>query len=65
RLPQWQPMDAETRDYAIDLIAAGLAETNPNRIAACLYGDEIVAEQGHEGIGLPPYAGFEVASEVA
>lgn len=30
-------------------------------IAAHLYGDLVVAAQGHQTVGLPPYAGFEIA----
>ena len=35
--------------------------TNPARIAAHLYGDEVVAPQGHAGVGVPPFGGVAVA----
>ncbi len=46
--------------YARDLIGAALETTIPSRIAAYLYGDEVVGAHGHPTVGLPPYAGFEV-----
>jgi len=64
RPPTVDPLSAEEREYARDVIRDGLGETDPNQIAAYLYGDEIVAEQGHQGVGLPPYAGFEVAHDM-
>jgi len=33
---------------------------DPSGIAAHLYGDELMAAQGHRGVGLPAYAGFEI-----
>lgn len=59
--PPAAPLDAEELAYAEELAAAALAADDPRAIAAHLYGDVIVAEQGHLQVGLPPYAGFEVA----
>lgn len=61
RPPDVRPMDAETFAYAEEIISDALDETDPIRIAAYLYGDELVARQGYPTIGLPAYAGYEVA----
>lgn len=64
RLPAVMAMDADEQEYALDLIRDGLDEIDPNLIAAYLYGDEVVAQQGHSGVGLSPYAGFECAHQI-
>ena len=33
-------------------------------VAAHLYGDELLAAQGHPTVGLPPFAGFEVGYQL-
>ena len=43
------------------MLEANLAETHVAKIAAFLYGDEIVTSQGHEGQAMPNYAGLELA----
>jgi len=55
-----RPLDADEFAYARDLIGAALGATTPGVVAAYLYGDALVAPQGHPTVGLPPYAGFEV-----
>lgn len=64
RPPPAVAVDADEREYVVGVIRDGLNEVDPNQIAAYLYGDEVVAEQGHTGIGLPPYAGFEAAHQM-
>lgn len=58
--PEARPLDADERAYACDLIGAALDTTAPGLVAAYLYGDVLVAPQGHPTVGLPPYAGFGV-----
>ncbi len=60
RPPAARPLDADELAYAHDLIGAALGATTPGVIAAYLYGDALVAPQGHPTVGLPPYAGCEV-----
>jgi uncharacterized protein YjaZ len=59
--PHAAPLDSEELAYAEEVILAALDTDDPRTIAAHLYGDAIVTEQGHQQAGLPPYAGFEVA----
>jgi uncharacterized protein YjaZ len=61
RPPEALPLPDEELTYTQDLLLAALTESNPNRIAAYLFGDELVAAQGHQGMGVPPFAGYEVA----
>lgn len=61
RPPDAVPLTPDELAYARAVITEALAETEPNRIAAYLYGDHLAAAQGHPSVGLPPYAGFEVA----
>lgn len=60
RPPQARPLDPEDLEYATEIIKAALDVTDATTIAAYMYGDAIVAMQGHPAVGLPPYAGFEV-----
>ncbi|MBV9789744.1 MAG: hypothetical protein JOZ51_16275, partial [Chloroflexi bacterium] len=60
RPPQARPLDVEDVEYATEIIKAALDVTDATTIAAYMYGDAIVAMQGHPAVGLPPYAGFEV-----
>lgn len=62
--PLPQPMDADERQYTIDIIRMSLDSDNANTIAAHLYGDELISAQGHPAFGLPDYAGFEVAYHI-
>lgn len=57
-------LDEEEMLYAGDIIRDALGERLPARIAAYLYGDEIVTAQGYEAMGLPLYAGFEVGDRL-
>ena len=59
--PEAAPLDAEELAYAEDVLAGAIRSGDPRTIAAHLYGDAIIAEQGHPQAGLPPYAGFELA----
>jgi uncharacterized protein YjaZ len=61
RVPQAARLAASEIDYARRIISRSLQSTDARVIAAHLYGDEIVAAQGHQTVGLPPYAGFEAA----
>lgn len=54
------PLEPEELLYAEEIINPALSSTAPQTIAAHLYGDEILARQGHPTVGLPLYAGFEV-----
>ncbi|HEY0606448.1 MAG TPA: DUF2268 domain-containing putative Zn-dependent protease [Herpetosiphonaceae bacterium] len=60
RPPEAAPLDPEDLEYASAIIKAALDVSNATTIAAYMYGDAIVAMQGHPAVGLPPYAGFEV-----
>lgn len=60
RPPQAVPLDPEDRAYAREIIKAALNVSDATTIAGYMYGDAIVAMQGHPAVGLPPYAGFEV-----
>lgn len=60
RPPQAKSLETEDLAYAQAVIAEALDEAEPTQIAAHLYGDEVVALQGHATVGLPSYAGFEV-----
>jgi uncharacterized protein YjaZ len=65
RPPYALPLEAEELPYAREIIYEALEESAPSRIAAYLYGDEIVAAHGHAAMGLSPYAGFEVGYRLA
>lgn len=59
--PEAAPLEAEELAYAEHVLAGAIRSGDPRTIAAHLYGDAIIAEQGHPQAGLPPYAGFELA----
>lgn len=61
QVPTVAPLALDELAYSQALIMEALSLTEPRLIAAYLYGDAIVAEQGHPTVGLSPYAGFEVA----
>lgn len=61
RPPFPKPLDADMRELVESVITDSLDETTPHRIASILYGDEIIAAQGYPGLGLPPFAGYEIA----
>lgn len=61
RPPLPEPLDAQLVPLAESMIADWLNETTPHGIASILYGDEIMATQGYPGLGLPPFAGIEIA----
>jgi uncharacterized protein YjaZ len=60
RPPRALPLDTEELEYARALIGGALGISDARLIAAHLYGDELLAAQGHPTVGLPPFAGFEV-----
>jgi len=60
RPPDALPLPADELAYTQNILLDAISETNPIRIAAYLFGDELVAAQGHQGMGVPPFAGFEV-----
>ena len=64
RPPVPEPLDAEELAYAAAIMREALAETNPVRIAAYLYGDEIIAAKGHAAAGLSPFSGFYVGAQL-
>lgn len=57
-LPQPEALDAEMLEYAQLLLAEGGQESQPERIAAYLYGDAVVSSQGHAGVGMPALTSF-------
>lgn len=59
--PQSARMKIEEIAYAREVISRSLEVADGQVIAAHLYGDLVVAAQGHQTVGLPPYAGFEIA----
>jgi uncharacterized protein YjaZ len=61
RYPKAQPLSADEFDYAQELVRGALTAADAPTIAAYLYGDEAVANQGYAAVGLPNFAGFEVA----
>jgi uncharacterized protein YjaZ len=60
RPPRALPLNAEELEYARAVIGSALDISDARLIAAHLYGDELLAAQGHPTVGLPPFAGFEV-----
>ncbi len=60
RPPRALPLSAEELEYAHAVIGGALDTSDARLIAAHLYGDELLAAQGHPTVGLPPFAGFEV-----
>jgi uncharacterized protein YjaZ len=61
RYPKAHRLSVDEYDYAQALIRDALAAADAPTIAAYLYGDEAVANQGYATVGLPNFAGFEVA----
>lgn len=64
RPPVPESLDTEELAYAAAIMREALAETNPVRIAAYLYGDKIVAARGHATVGLSPFSGFYVGMQL-
>jgi hypothetical protein len=60
RPPRALPLSAEELEYARAVIGSALDTRDARMIAAHLYGDELLAAQGHPTVGLSPFAGFEV-----
>ena len=56
-----EPLADDEREYARELVLGALDETDPRAIAAFLYGDAAVVAQGHAGVGMPSFGGFEIA----
>jgi uncharacterized protein YjaZ len=63
--PTAAPLDDNERGYAWQVIEPMLEVTDARTIAAHLYGDELVAAQGHPSAGLAAYAGFEIGYGMA
>ena len=63
-VPQALPLDADELDSAKALILESHSETHPAIVAAHLYGDELVAPQGHPGVGMPAYGGLELSYQL-
>jgi hypothetical protein len=61
RPPKPESMDAETLAYAIEVIRPLSPSNDPRVIASSMYGDTLVAPQGHPTVGMHAFAGFEVA----
>lgn len=61
RLPPVKPLEAEELEYAQSLLQENLTETEASKIAALLYGDDLVTPQGYMGQGMPNYAALELA----
>ena len=61
-LPEATPLTGEELAYASGVVGEALEESRPAKIAAYLYGDEVVAAQGHLGVGMPVFGGLEVAA---
>ena len=59
-VPEARALDEEERVYVKAVLREAGNETQPTRIAAHLYGDEVVAPQGHVGVGVPPFGGVAV-----
>ncbi|WP_135555141.1 DUF2268 domain-containing putative Zn-dependent protease [Paenibacillus cymbidii] len=60
RAPEAVPLTEEELEYAHAIITAQANRTEANVVAAYLYGDPLVAAQGHPSYGIPHLAGFEV-----
>jgi uncharacterized protein YjaZ len=60
RPPRALRLDTDELEYAHAVIGGALDISDARLIAAHLYGDELLAAQGHPTVGLPPFAGFEV-----
>lgn len=61
RLPVPAAPDADEAAYARVVLGADLRTTDPARIAAYLYGDAVVATNGHPPVGMSPFAGIAAA----
>ncbi|MEF3305879.1 DUF2268 domain-containing putative Zn-dependent protease [Paenibacillus sp. GYB003] len=59
RSPDVVPLTREELQYACELIIAHSERTEANIVAAYLYGDPLLAAQGHPTFGIPHLAGFE------
>ena len=57
-------LDDEELGYSYEVMQPYLADTHAPTIAACLYGDERIAQTGYPTFGLSPYAGFAVGHHI-
>ncbi|MFZ4827607.1 MAG: DUF2268 domain-containing putative Zn-dependent protease, partial [Phototrophicaceae bacterium] len=60
RAPLPLALDDEELAYSYEVMQPYLAHTHAPTLAACLYGDERIAQTGYPTFGLSPYAGFAV-----
>jgi uncharacterized protein YjaZ len=58
--PEAKQLARDELEYAWGIVRPLLTSTDPRTIAAVLYGDELIAAQGHPSLGLPAYTGFEL-----
>lgn len=64
-VPAAKALSLEELEYARGIIKPSLAETDSRRIAAYLYGDELVVPQGHSGVGMVQWGGLEACYRTA
>lgn len=62
--PKAVPMTDEEFEYACELMLEEVNRTDPHGVAAYIYGDPLLAEQGHPTFGVPYLAGFEVGARL-
>ena len=60
RAPSARPMDTDTLALATVFLGEELETAQAVRIAAYMYGDELLTRNGHAAAGMPACAGFEV-----
>lgn len=63
RAPIPTNLDDDEREYTLEIIKV-YEETIPHKIAAYLFGDELIAPQGYPPEGLSPYAGIYIAEQM-
>lgn len=64
RPPEVVPLTREELEYVYELITAKSDSTEARVVAAYLYGDPLMAAQGHPSFGIPHLAGFEIGYHV-
>lgn len=64
RAPPARALDAETLALTLAIMGENLDSSQAVHIAAQVYGDELLAHNGHPPAGLPAWAGFEVGQRL-
>lgn len=64
RPPPPRPLDADTLALCSAILADMLEDDRPLTHARALYGDELLALNGHPPAGMPAWAGFEVGNRL-